>query len=334
MQINWLPQNICDSIDQTTRNFIWRDHNNKGIHLVNWKTVASPKKDGGLGIRAAREANICLLGKLVWNMVQKTNKLWVNLLSNNYSSGQNFLHSATAHRSSSPSWSSIIRAKNVLKSGYSWRPGSGNSSFWYTNWSSLGMLGTRVPFVDIHDLHLTVKDVFANDGQHIQSLYTILPPDITEVINNTKFNFNAAIDDAYIWSHNNNGVYTTKSGYNWILSQSETESYSNTPWSWIWRLKIPEKYKFFVWLACHNAVPTLSLLNHRNMATSAICNRCGDHEESFLHCVRDYRFFSIIWHKIGFNSSNFFLSSYVLDWLTKEINCHSSTTFLAGLWWI
>jgi len=36
MQINWFPQNICDSIDQTTRNFIWRDHNNKGIHLVNW----------------------------------------------------------------------------------------------------------------------------------------------------------------------------------------------------------------------------------------------------------------------------------------------------------
>jgi len=43
MQINWLPQNICDNIDQTTRNFIWRNHNNKGIHLVNWKTIASPK---------------------------------------------------------------------------------------------------------------------------------------------------------------------------------------------------------------------------------------------------------------------------------------------------
>jgi len=34
MQIAWLPQNICDSIDQSTRNFIWRDSNNKGIHLV------------------------------------------------------------------------------------------------------------------------------------------------------------------------------------------------------------------------------------------------------------------------------------------------------------
>ena len=34
MQLAWLFQGICDSIDQTTRNFIWRGNNNKGIHLV------------------------------------------------------------------------------------------------------------------------------------------------------------------------------------------------------------------------------------------------------------------------------------------------------------
>jgi len=75
MQINWLPQSICDSIDQTTRNFIWRGTNNKGIHLVNWKKISLPKNLGGLGVRAAREANTSLLGKLVWDMVQSTNKL-------------------------------------------------------------------------------------------------------------------------------------------------------------------------------------------------------------------------------------------------------------------
>jgi hypothetical protein len=56
MQISWLPQSICDSIDQTTRNFIWRDSNNKGINLVGWDKIARPKIQGGLGIRPAREA--------------------------------------------------------------------------------------------------------------------------------------------------------------------------------------------------------------------------------------------------------------------------------------
>lgn len=109
MQINWLPQNICDNIDQTTRNFIWRGQNNKGVPLVNWKKVASPKQFGGLCIRAAREANTCLLGKFVWDMVQTTNKLWVSLHSSKYAVGPNILH-AEAHPKSSPTWSSIIRA--------------------------------------------------------------------------------------------------------------------------------------------------------------------------------------------------------------------------------
>ena len=45
MQTNWLPQNICDSIDQITRNFIWRGTDNKGIHLVNWKKSLSSQKN-------------------------------------------------------------------------------------------------------------------------------------------------------------------------------------------------------------------------------------------------------------------------------------------------
>lgn len=54
MQIVWHPQSICDNIDQTTRNFIWRDASNKGIYLVGWKKIARPKFQGGLGIRTAR----------------------------------------------------------------------------------------------------------------------------------------------------------------------------------------------------------------------------------------------------------------------------------------
>ena len=257
----------------------------------------------------------------------------MNLLSSNYSSGHNFLHTATIQHNCSPSWSSIIRAKNVLKRIYIWRAGSGNSSFWHTNWSSFGKLSTQVPFVDIHDLHLTIKDVFPFVGQRSQAFYTILPTEIVEVINNTCLTFNASIDDAYIWPHNNNGVYSTKSGYNWILSQTENENYNNTTWAWIWRLKVPEKFKFFVWLACHNAVPTLSLLNRRNMANSAICNRCGDHEETLLHCVQDCQFSTTIWQKIGFTTPAFFSSSSVLDWLKEGVSGHRSTLFLAGLWW-
>ena len=248
---------------------------NKGVHLVNSKKVTRPKHLGGLNIRTTREANTCFLGKLVWDMIQSKNKLWVNLLSNKYTGGPNILH-ANAHTNCSPSWSSIIRAKDTLKSGYSWRAGSG-SSFWFRNWSPHGFLGTSVPVIDIHDLHHSVKDVFSNNGPHTRALYTILPPAIEDYINNTHINFNASVEDAFIWSHNKNGVYSTKSGYSWLLSLSESRASANhhLSWTWIWKLKVPEKYKFLVWLACHDAAPTLSLLHHRNIAQSASCTRCG-----------------------------------------------------------
>ena len=334
MQINWLPQSICDSIDQTTRNFIWKGTNNKGIHLVNWRTVTSPKKLGGLGIRTTRDANTCLLGKLVWDMVQSTNKLWVNLLSNKYTSGPNILH-ASSNSSSSPSWSSIIKAKNILHNGYQWRPGSGSSSFWFHNWSSHGLIGSLVPIIDIHDLHLTVKDVFTINGHHSHALYTNLPQAVEDMINNTHIRFNERVEDAFIWNYNKNGVYTAKSGYSWLLSNSESSTIlsSTFSWTWIWKLRIPEKFKLLIWLICHNAVPTLSLMHHRNMAPSATCSRCGEEDETVLHCLRDCSFSKSIWTNLGFSDQIFFTEGNAQNWLRNHTLGQRYSVFFAGIWW-
>jgi len=114
MQTSWLPQFICENIDQTTRNFSWRGLNEKDIHLVGWSKIARPELLGGLDIKLAREANVCLVGKLVWDLVQSFEKLWVNPLSNKYASGHKVLQ-ANASLSSFPIWSSVIKAKKCPK---------------------------------------------------------------------------------------------------------------------------------------------------------------------------------------------------------------------------
>jgi hypothetical protein len=193
----------------------------------------------------ARETNICLFGKLVWDLVQYTDKLWVRPLSHKYTGGHHFLHTEV-HSSSSPSWSSIIRGKNSLKQGYVWCAGSGSSSFWFSNWSNHGFLGAHVPIIDIHNLHLSVKDVLSTDGSRTQALNTNLPPDIANLVNTIQFRFNDSIIDVVIWGHNKNDTYTAKSGYAWLLSQSGTPNLTENQlaWNWIWKLKAPEKYKF------------------------------------------------------------------------------------------
>lgn len=225
------------------------------------------------------------------------------------------MHSTIIPSEYSQIWSSIIRAKNTLKSGFSWRASSGNTSFSYYPWTNLGYLGTLVPYIDIHDIHLSVKDMISSNNPHTQVFYTILPPLVSDIINNMHMNFNDTIEDSFIWSSNKNGIYTTKSGYRWLISQNANNE--NHSWSWIWKLKIPEKIKFLVWLACHSSVPTLSLLNHRNISTSATCSRCGQHEETFLHCVRDCEFSRNIWYHFNFNHSSFFNCLIPHEWLKR-----------------
>ncbi|PNY05589.1 ribonuclease H [Trifolium pratense] len=333
MQIAWLPQSICDGIDQTTRNFIWRDSNNKGTHLVSWKKISRPKNLGGLGLRPARDANICLLGKLVWDLLQSTNKLWVNVFTYRYTTGFKILQ-ACDQQSGSPTWSSIIRAKEILKEGFSWRAGSGSSSFWFCPWSALGFLCKLVPYIDIHDMQLTVSDVISSNEPHSNILYSHLPQTALDIINNTNLTFNASIEDAFIWHNNKNGVYTTKSGYDWLLSRKEQVPSHPHTWAWLWKLQAPEKLKFLFWLACHDAVPTLTTLHRRNIAPSPNCPRCGHQEETFLHCVRDCYYSKCVWTSMGFTYSGFFDTTSVHSWLKNGCFSPNNFTFTAGVWWV
>jgi len=122
----------------------------------------------------------------------------------------------------------------------------------------VGCIGFFPPYIDIHDLNLTVKDVLPTNGPYTQILYSHLPPLVAGFINNIHIKFNPSVEDAFIWTPNKNGTYTTKSGYTWLLPHTDMVSHFNfySSWSWIWKLKLPEKFKFLFWLACHDSVPT------------------------------------------------------------------------------
>lgn len=187
--------------------------------MVSWKKFFRPNHLGGLGLRSAKDANICLLGKLVWDILQSLNKHWLNFLSNHYVSGPKILHTCD-HSSGSSTWSSIIRAKSFLQYGYTWRAGSGSSYFWFSPSSALGFLGKLVPYIHIRDLHPTVINVLNNNDPHIQILYLHLSIVALDVVNNIYTKFNDSIENAFIWLNNKNDVYITKSGYVWLLSHT------------------------------------------------------------------------------------------------------------------
>ena len=74
MQAMWFPSSVCHNIDSIVRRFIWSDRDNgRSLNLVNWGTISSPNRYGGLGIRETRLMNVSLLRKLIWSILHNEN---------------------------------------------------------------------------------------------------------------------------------------------------------------------------------------------------------------------------------------------------------------------
>lgn len=207
MQLNWFPSSVCVQIDKIANNFIWKGSSGKGIHLVSWDKITRPRKDGGKDFRPARDSNITLLGKLVWDMKMNRDKLWVSLLYHKYVKYGDFLLCPSSSYGSFI-WRSIVKAKGILKEGYHFR--IGKSLFWYAPWTPFGPLCNSMLAIDIHDTQLQIKDLYDQNIWNWDILWTALPIQIRDYINSIQPIFNDFVSDSFVWTSSPTGEYTVK----------------------------------------------------------------------------------------------------------------------------
>ena len=111
------------------RQFLWKGQvDGKGLSLVKGRTVITPKKFGGLGVRDPACVNISLLGKLVWQLFHCQDKPWVALLRAKYLRNEGVLDGPVPCNASHV-WKSISKAFGALKDTFSWCVGSLDKSF-------------------------------------------------------------------------------------------------------------------------------------------------------------------------------------------------------------
>jgi len=114
-------------------------------------------------------------------MLHNKDKLWVKVLSHKYM-GNTSLWMNKKHNKPSITWRGIQHAITSFVAGYSFRVGSGDSSIWNIDWTQLGPLCHLVPFVNISDSVLCLKDVWEDGMWNLQGLATMIPTDIVHYI--------------------------------------------------------------------------------------------------------------------------------------------------------
>ncbi|XP_058754588.1 uncharacterized protein LOC131627751 [Vicia villosa] len=91
MQVFQLPKCVTKHIEAICRSFVWSGKAEISRKApVSWKKICEPKNAGGLNITSLNEWNLATLGKLLWNIQAKADKMWVKWINIYYLKEQDF----------------------------------------------------------------------------------------------------------------------------------------------------------------------------------------------------------------------------------------------------
>lgn len=230
--------------------------------LVNCDTVCKGKDFGGLGIRSTNRNNIALLSKLGWKVSSETSPFWIQAPKAKYLKSCS-LKDYSLNKPASHIWKAINKIKDLIAVNTKWAVGRGsNISFWHDWWvSDRPLLVYRLRKLTDYDHGLKVSEVLSKDGYwDMDYLDEMIPPRIIQSIIAICTPKATITEDQPIWGQDKSGKFTTllirslagMSAYK-KLSRNATLTRG---WNWIWKLKIPQKLKSFLWTLSHGKMLT------------------------------------------------------------------------------
>ncbi|CAN1154439.1 Putative ribonuclease H protein At1g65750, partial [Linum perenne] len=275
----------------------------KKIHWTKASILTKPKKDGGLGFKNFRLFNLALLAKQGWRIINNPDHLWVRMLKGLYFKDTDFLNAKKGKRASWI-WASLCDAREVLSLGArrNIMDGASTRAFhdpWIPtlpnfkldpNRGSATMVSEWIQ-VETREWKRHILEEECIDAEIAEIVKIPIGP-IGE-------------NDQWTWHFDNRGRNTVRSGYHAIRVVSTNreidrfEHVDTANWNWLWRLKIPPKFIFFVWRASRNALATTRNLWIRQCAPNPKCPICHREEEDVIHCLFKCPIVADVWSGLG-----------------------------------
>lgn len=151
-------------------------------------------------------------------------------------------------------------------------------------------------------------------------LKDIFEPGDAQIISNIPISL-TALAGKIIWKWEENGLYSVKSCYNWLLG--DLSSMESPAWSCMWKLNVPPKVKNFFWQACVNYLPTRDLLHLKKVDCPLNCTLCATGIETVKHLFVDCAFTKRIWELLGLDITSPSASSFG-EWASAIMNKYQS----------
>ncbi|XP_031116501.1 uncharacterized protein LOC116020159 [Ipomoea triloba] len=275
MSVFLLPESVCLSIERTMNRFWWGSGTERRIHWKAWDRLCIPKKFGGLGFKDLRVFNLAMLGKQAWRFLTMPNSLVARIYKARYYPKTSFIDAAVGN---CPSfcWRSIMAAHNLICSGARRRIGDGKSTLiWGHSWlpdDPSPMVHTTMP-ANLNGTYVSGLIDEESGTWDISILNDIFTPE--DVLRISRVPVSSGYEDIWFWHGDPKGCYTVKSGYKLVMGEFSNMEGDFDDWTALWKLKVPPKWKTFLWRALSDTLPVTTSLLIRRVDVDPACPKCA-----------------------------------------------------------
>lgn len=295
MQTTRVPVSVCLEIEKLQHDFVW-GHVNGGRKFLamRWDVVCRNKKCGGLGLKKLQAMNDAFIMKLGWKVKTELDNLCSKVLVGKYGRGMDLRREVFVKNSDSIIWKEIGGLWGALLEGQRWIFGKGDNVFFcLDDWGCedgalIDGLNLSLP---INNMRTKIKDMVNLDGQWmIDNLRDIIGANrCFDIMTKIPPNINRG-SDYIIWKHQSNGQLSVKTAYD-----QRVHHFNNNMFTSIWKLKVPERVKIFVWQLGHDRLLT-NERGSRWWGGSGTCPVCCSTLETSVHALHDCPFASSVWN--------------------------------------
>ncbi|CAL5382095.1 unnamed protein product [Camellia sinensis] len=166
----------------------------------------------------------------------------------------------------------------------------------------------------------TVDKLMNDVGEwDVNKIKACIPSEALDYVLNVNLSRFVTYPDTPHWKGSTSGNFSAATAYQ--MASSSMDNSINM--DWVWKLKIPQKLKGFLWLTLHGKLLTNSMRLKSGITDNANCPRCNHLLEDVEHLLRGCTYSRFVWHELmgSYQSSRAMLSPFNV-WLKS--NLHNS----------
>ncbi|XP_060211654.1 uncharacterized protein LOC132639201 [Lycium barbarum] len=221
------PSTVFEIIEKEFNRFLWSGvDGTKRQHWASWDNLSFPYTEGEANFRKLMDICKAYSAKQWWRF-RTQDSLWSQFLKAKYSPRS---HPVTVKWRSGQShnWKSMANIKEKVEMAIFWNICSGNVSFWYDQWTSLGPLYKLLPTGTVPNRSV-IRDAFNGQNWYWNACGDV-PDNIKDHILHMNLKFYDE-EDKPCWMKTNSGSFSTGSAWNFLRSPRREVSFMSKLWN-------------------------------------------------------------------------------------------------------